>query len=125
MLSKTVKSIFPFVPSKDFELATQFYKDLGFSCPSDDEHVRTFTLGQFGFLLQDFYVEEWAKNSMMNLHVNDIDKWYKHTQDTKVTDKYPGTSVSPPKLEDWGMMVMHSVDPTGILWHITQTPKHE
>ena len=70
MLAETVKSIFPFVPSKDFEAATQFYKDLGFSCPSDDESVRTMTLGQFGFLLQDFYVEEWANNFMMYINVD-------------------------------------------------------
>ena len=123
MLSDTVKCIFPFVPSKDFETATQFYKDLGFHCLADDEDVRTFRLGQFGFLLQDFYVEDWANNFMMNLHVDDTEKWYKHIQETKVTERYSGTRVSAPKLEEWGMIVMHLVDPTGVLWHITQDPK--
>ena len=54
MLSNTVRSTFPFVPAKEFEVATQFHKDLGFAHPSDDDEVRTFTLGGCGFLLQDF-----------------------------------------------------------------------
>ena len=90
------------MPAKDFETATQFYKDLGFSCPADDEGVRTFILGKSGFLLQDFYVEEWANNFMMNLHVDDLDKWYKHILEAKLTEKYSGVTVTPPKLEDWG-----------------------
>ena len=62
---------------------------------------------------------------MMNLHVESVDRWYEHIQAARLTDKYPGTRVSAPKLEDWGMIVMHLVDPTGVLWHITQTPKQE
>ena len=121
-LAETVKCIWPFVPARDFELATQFYKDLGFSCLSDDDDVRAIKLGNCGFLLQDFYVEDWAKNFMMNLHVDDAQAWYEHIRETKVTEKYEGTRLSPPKLEDWGMIVMHLIDPTGVLWHITQTP---
>ena len=121
MLEDTVKSIFPFVPSKDFELSTQFYKDLGFSCPSDDDDVRAMTLGGcFGFLLQDYYVEDLADNFMIDLHVSDVDVWYQHIQETKLIEKYPDSSVSTPELEDWGMIVMHLVDPAGVLWHITQ-----
>lgn len=62
---------------------------------------------------------------MMNLHVENADEWYEHIQETGVTERYPGTRVSPPKLEDWGMIVMHLVDPTGVLWHITQNPPEE
>ena len=123
MLVETVKSVLPFVPAKEFEVATQFYKDLGFTCRSEDEQVRPFFLGQFGFLLQDFYVAEWANNFMMNLHVTDIEQWHTHIQEANLTEKYEGVRLSPPKLEDWGMIVMHLVDPTGVLWHITQNPK--
>ena len=122
MLAESVKCIFPFVPAKDFELSTRFYKDLGFECPGDDDDVRSFSLGQFGFLLQDFYVEDWANNFMMNLHVDDVNRWHQHILESGVTENYPGVRLSPPKLEDWGMIVMHLVDPTGILWHITQRP---
>ena len=53
MLSETVKRIFPFVPAKDFDLSTQFYKELGFACLNEDAgDFRMFRLGQFGFLLQ-------------------------------------------------------------------------
>ena len=122
-LSDTVKGVLPFVPSQDFELATRFYRDLGFHCPSDDDDVRYFSMGPFGFLLQDFYVEDWANNFMMNMHVEDIERWHRHIRESKIVDKYAGTRVSKPELEDWGMIVMHLWDPTGVLWHITQQPE--
>ena len=117
-----VKSIFPFVPAKDFETSTQFYKDLGFQCPADDDDVRVFRLGAYGFLLQDFYVEDLANNFMIDLHVEDVDAWYHHIQTSGVTDRYDARA-SQPKLEDWGMIVMHLVDPSGVLWHVTQFSK--
>ncbi len=80
MLSETVKSIFPFVPAKTLKSQHDSTKDLGFSCPSDDEDVWTFIFGQFVFLLQDFYVEEWANNFMMNLHVDDALLQRAHSQ---------------------------------------------
>ena len=122
MLWETVKGICPFVPSKDFEQAAKFYKELGFECKSEDDSVRYFQMGNFGFLLQDFYVKEWAGNFMMNIHVDDVDRWYKHILSLNITEKYKGTRFTEPKLEDWGMIVMHLVDPTGVLWHITQNP---
>ena len=98
MFADSVKTIFPFMPAKEFETATQFYKDIGFICPKDEEGVRVFKLGDVGFLLQDYYVEDWANNFMMNMHVDDAEKWYQHIKDTGVTDRYEGTRVSPPKL---------------------------
>lgn len=125
MLTDSVLNILAFVPAKDFELATQFYKEIGFTCPSEDEDVRTFKLGGFSFLLQDYYVADWANNFMMNLHVNDIDGWHAHLAALDLPNKYPGTRLSAPELEDWGMIVMHLVDPTGVLWHITQWPRKD
>ena len=40
---------------------------------------------------------------------------------TKTVKNILPICVSPPKLEDWGMIVPYLVDPTGVLWHITQT----
>ena len=121
MAPKTPSSILTFVPAKDFERSTQFYKALGFQS-NDDEDVRFISLGSFGFLLQDHYVEDWANNFMMAMHVEDAGEWYRHVKESGVIDAFPGTRVTEPKLEDWGMIVMHMVDPTGVLWHITQDP---
>jgi hypothetical protein len=121
-LADTVKGVLPFVPALDFELATRFYRDLGFQCPNEDDDVRYFSMGPFGFLLQDFYVEDWANNFMLNMHVEDIERWHQHIRESGLIDKYPGTRVSKPGLEDWGMIVMHLWDPSGVLWHITQKP---
>ena len=39
-----------------------------------------------------------------------------------VAGDYPGTWNSPPELQDWGPLLAHFTDPTGVLWHVTQTP---
>ena len=119
MLSQTCKSVWPFLPAKDFEEATRFYLDMGFTCPRMDDGVRVFRLGDEGFLLQDYYVAEWADNCMMNLHVTDLDAWQAHLRSVDLASKYVGVRVGDPATED-DMLVVHVVDPTGILWHITQ-----
>ena len=123
MLESTVRNICPFVPAKDFETSTRFYKELGFSCPDECEEVRFFQLGDHGFLLQDFWVEDWAANFMMNLHVEDIRGWHKHLASSGIFERYEDTWFGEPKLEDWGMWVMHFTDPTGVLWHVTMKPE--
>jgi len=59
----------PFVPAEDFALSQQFYADLGFRTQWADEKTAELRLGSFGFLLQNFYVEQYAGNFMMHLMV--------------------------------------------------------
>ena len=59
--------------------------------------------------------KNWKKHFMMNLHVDDVDTRFKHIQEANVTEKYFGTSLSLLKLEDWRVIVMHLIDPTGFL----------
>ena len=65
-----------FVPSRDFEQSKQFYKDLGFEMDWEGEKMAQFKVGDFRFLLQDYYVKEFAENFMMFLFVNDVDEWW-------------------------------------------------
>lgn len=116
----TVKAIVPFVPAKDFEESTRFYAALGFSCPAHDDGVRSFQMGGHGFLLQDFYVKKWADNFMMNIHVDDAAGFIESIR--PAIDEFAHARVQEPELEDWGMIVGYIWDPTGVLWHVTQTP---
>ncbi len=113
-------SILPFVPAKDFELSTAYYRALGFEVDDGDD-VRLCSLGDHGFLLQDFYVKAWAHNSMLAMHVDDAGAWIDRAE--ALVDEFPGTRTQRPKLEDWGQLVGHIWDPCGVLWHITQTPE--
>jgi len=112
-------NILAFVPAKDFEVSTNFYKRLGFDVAMDED-VRYCTLGDHGFLLQDFYVKKWADNFMLAMHVDDSQAWIDKAE--ALAPEFPGVRTADPKLEDWGMVVGHIWDPSGVLWHITQTP---
>ena len=81
-----VVSLRPFVPAKDFETSKRFYLDLGFSVLHEDAHVAGLGLGSHEFLLQNFYVKEFADNFMMHLMVDDADAW---------VGAHPGAGSSP------------------------------
>ena len=119
MTGNRTHSILTFVPSKDFETSTSFYRALGFEVNNDDD-VRHCSSGDAAFLLQDFYVRAWANNFMMAMHVDDAQSWVDKAQE--LTSEYPETRTQDPKLEDFGLIVGHFWDPTGVLWHITQSP---
>jgi len=42
-----------FVPSKDHDLAKQFYSDLGFTLSWSNDQIAEFQIGSFRFLLQN------------------------------------------------------------------------
>ena len=114
-----------FVPSKDHAKSTEFYKDLGFTLNWDAGHLKEFQVGAFRFLLQDFYVEDWANNFMMHLHVENVETWWTHIQDTQLAERYAGVRASPPAMQDYGMRMLFLVDPAGVLWHIAELPKNQ
>ena len=112
-----------FLPAKNYAVAKQFYLDLGFTMLWGSEDLAVFEVGEFRFFLQNLYVKEWAGNFMMHLMVTDADAWWKHIQDIKLAEKYPGITASPPTLQPWGLRVLYLSDPSGVLWHIADEPK--
>src|SRR5690348_16699753 len=61
-LSWTVSAMRPMVPARDFELSRRFYLELGFRPRSLTDRLIEMQLGVFSFILQDYYVREWADN---------------------------------------------------------------
>ncbi len=112
------------LPAQNFEISKQFYQDIGFTlCWSNPgmaylhygphgEH------GKAGFLLQDFYVKEFAENLQMHLLVNDVDAWWERIK--HVPDKY-GVGAEPPEDREWKMRDFVLFDPAGVLWRIAQS----
>ncbi len=123
MDAKSVLDLKPFVPAQDYALSKQFYRDLGFTILWEDEGVTAVEVGEFRFLLQNYYVEQWAGNFMMHLMVTDADIWWKHIEDIKLAEKYPGIMTKPPTLQPWGLRVLYLSDPSGVLWHIADERK--
>jgi catechol 2,3-dioxygenase-like lactoylglutathione lyase family enzyme len=109
----------PFVPTKDFELSKRFYDALGFEKVLDNG-VAIFNAGSGGFILQRYFQEDWANNFMMQLMVDDLDRWWAHIESLDLPNRFGVPAPKPPALQPWGLRVAYVVDPSGVLWHISQ-----
>jgi catechol 2,3-dioxygenase-like lactoylglutathione lyase family enzyme len=121
-LAGTVEALRPFVPAKDFAISKRFYADLGFRVEPLGAGLAEMHLGPHSFLLQDFYVEQWAGNFMMHMLVDGLDRWWTHIAALDLAAGYGVESPRPPKLESWGLRVAYVFDPSGVLWHIAELP---
>jgi len=115
-----------FLPARDFELSKQFYQDLGFTLCWGTEGDLAYlhygdhgSHGKIGFLLQRFYVKEFAENLMMHLLVKDVDAWWNDIQEKQIVEKY-GVRAEPPEDRPWQLRDLTLVDPSGVLWRIAQ-----
>jgi uncharacterized glyoxalase superfamily protein PhnB len=109
----------PFLPAKDFALSRRFYLALGFELLLDGE-VAIFDVGRSGFILQNYYQEDWAANFMMQLMVDDLDGWWARIQALDLPGAFGIPPPKPPAVQPWGLCVAYVVDPSGVLWHVAQ-----
>ena len=101
----------PFIPSgKDFGLALQFFRDLGFQTNWQADGLAELQLGAAIFILQDFHNQEMQENLMIYAGVDDLDAWWRHIQ-------YPGVRAKEPTVYPWGKREVHLIDPAGVCWH--------
>jgi Glyoxalase/Bleomycin resistance protein/Dioxygenase superfamily len=114
-----ITEIKAFVPSKNFDVSKQFYKDIGFTMASEGGGVAYFHMGHVSFLLQDFCVEALAENFMMHILVEDVDAWWNRVQESGVIAKY-AVKVSNIERQPWRMRDFCLTDPSGVLWRIGQ-----
>ena len=114
----SIKALRPFVPAKDFAISQSFYETLGFTLRRLGPELTEMSLGGHSFLLQNFYVAEYAGNFMMTLLVDRIDPWWQHVEGLNLASTFGVRLPQPPKKEPWGLWVSYIVDPSGVLWHI-------
>jgi hypothetical protein len=116
-----VTDVRPFVPAEDFRRSHAFYTALGWSTLwTDEEGLALMSLGGRQIMLQNFYVREWAENSMMVVEVLDAAAWYRHVERILAEGDYGHARVAEPKRQDWGAVVTYVWDPCGVLLHFTQ-----
>ena len=106
------------VPTRDFEESKAFYSELGFRCNWETEQLAELQIGDFRFLLQDFFNEQLVSNFMLQLMVSDADKWWQRICDSKVVDTYDRAKATEPEIQPWGQRVLYLWDSSGVLWHI-------
>ncbi|MFD2284539.1 glyoxalase [Pedobacter petrophilus] len=115
-MNQKVKSIRPFIGSKNFETSRNFYRDLGFEEVTLGDQMSVFTMGNLAFYLQKAYVKDWIDNTMIFMEVEDINQFYMELLALNLPDQYENVRLSPVRKEDWGSeCFLH--DPSGILWH--------
>lgn len=109
-----------FIPSKDFEVSKQFYKDLGLDILWENNDLAEIGTKTQNFFLQDYYVEEWANNCMLQMFMDDLDELYNKA--VPLIEKYIGTKIKPIFEADYGR-TFHLIGPAGELWHMTEAKK--
>jgi uncharacterized glyoxalase superfamily protein PhnB len=110
------------MPAKDFDLSKRFYEALGFEKVLDSD-VAIFNAGSGGFILQRYYQKDWAENFMMQLMVDDLDAWWTHITALDLPKHFGVPPPKAPAMQSWGLRIAYVVDPSGVLWHVSQRRK--
>ena len=118
MLSKSnIRSIRPFVGSKDYNLCRKFYKTIGFEEHVIAHNMCLFTMSGFGFYLQKYYNKDWVDNTMLFLEIEKLDDYLEYLKNLKLPTKFKDVRLSEIVENDWGReFFLH--DPSGVLLHI-------
>ena len=116
-MEQPVKSIRPFIGARDFAISRRFYTHLGFQERILSPTLSLFKAGEFGFYLQDAFVQDWVDNTMVFLEVEDVNRYWNQLIALGLTTIFPGVKLLPVTRYDWGKeCFLH--DPSGVLWHI-------
>ncbi|RXG18285.1 hypothetical protein DSM03_101967 [Leeuwenhoekiella aestuarii] len=116
-MQHNLKSIRPFIGSKDFKTSRAFYREMGFEEVLISPKMALFKNGDLCFYLQDAYVKDWVDNTMLFLEVENLKAHLKHLKSLNLPQKFEAVRVSELVHNDWGSeYFVH--DPSGILWHI-------
>lgn len=115
-MEQPYKSIRPFIGSEDFALSRRFYTELGFTETILFPNLSLFKAGEFGFYLQDAFVEDWINNTMVFMEVRDISSFWNNLVALHLTDTFRTARISDIRQQPWGK-VCYVHDPCGILWH--------
>ncbi|MAU09894.1 MAG: hypothetical protein CL607_08755 [Anaerolineaceae bacterium] len=121
-LDLSVSDMRVFVPALDFQLSLRFYQALGWELKwkGDDDGLAILELADHRFFLQNFYRPELADNFMFQVLVSDAQAWYEHVSKILEEGDFGKARLRPPKLEDYGAITLHVLDPSGVLIHFSQ-----
>jgi hypothetical protein len=120
IFARTVMAMRPVIPAKDFEISKRFYIELGFEPKTLTDGLVEMQLGAFSFILQGYYVQQWADNFVMHMRVSNVKLWWDHIVGLDLASRY-GVKTGAPQMEDWGL-VIGVIDPSGVLWRIAEAP---
>lgn len=117
----TATDVRVWIPARDFATSHAFYAALGWTTAwTDGDGLAQLELAGHRFMLQDFYVEQWAHNTMISIDVADAGAWFAHATTVIGASSFGEARVAAPRDEDFGATVTYVWDPSGVLLHFTQ-----
>lgn len=116
-MNNSVKSIRPFVGTKDFEVSRAFYNEWGFEEIITSPKLSLFRMNNVGFYLQDHYSKNWVSNTMLFLEVNMLSDYWEVLKAKNLAKKFEGVKLVEPTSFEWGREGF-IYDPSGVLWHV-------
>jgi catechol 2,3-dioxygenase-like lactoylglutathione lyase family enzyme len=124
MPNLSVSDLRPFIPAEDFALSKKFYTSLGWKVHAIDENLALVELTETEhFYIQNYYLKDFAENSMLHITVKDAQAWYEHVYSALKDNKFPKARVQQPKRQPYGAIVTFVHDPTGVLLHLCEWEK--
>jgi len=120
-----IRAFRPFLPARDYETSLRFYETLGFEAYPLGSTLAELSLGPHAFLLQGYYVKEWAENTVMHVLVKDVHAWWQHIASLDLVGRFGVSPPAAPRAESWGLTVAYVFDPSGVLWHFAESTPQE
>jgi hypothetical protein len=115
-----VDDVRPFIAAEDFARSHRFYEALGWTTVWSDGQLALLQLGDRRVYLQDYYVRDWAENSVLVITVDDPAAWHDHVASVLAEGDFGNARVAEPKSENWGATVTYVWDPSGVLLQFTR-----
>ena len=113
------KSLEPFVPSgNNFEVAKQFFQELGFQIAWDAGDYVGFEKDSCKFTLQKFDNQAFAENFMISVGISNAQDFYQNVVEKQLAEKF-GIRVSKPTQQPYGKEV-NVIDMAGVCWHFVE-----
>jgi hypothetical protein len=122
-LVPTIRAFRPFLPAKEYQTSLRFYEAIGFEAYPLGDALAELSLGPYAFLLQGYYVKEWAENMVMHVLVDDVQAWWRHIAALDLAGRFGVGAPAAPRDEPWGLTVAYVFDPSGVLWHFAESTK--
>ena len=116
-MKPSIQSIRTFIGARDYELSRSFYSDWGFKESITSPKMSYFSIDNFGFYLQDYFVKDWVENSMIFLEVDNLSEYWEILKAKNLHQKYEGVKLVEPTSFEWGQEGF-VYDPSGVLWHV-------
>jgi hypothetical protein len=112
-------SLKPFVPSgPDFEMARNFFVELGFQPVWDMGDYAGLENNGAAFILQRYNNKEFAENFMLSVGVDDADAFRSSVIEKQLPEKY-GIRIGEVSNQPYGREV-NIIDKAGVCWHFVQ-----